>query len=1607
MKSPRLLLSLLFSAASLMGVFSTASALAQPITAAPDGTGTDVITNGNRLNIQGGKLSNDGANLFHSFNQFGLDQGQIANFLAQPQTQNILGRVVGGNASLINGLIQVTGSNANLYLMNPAGIVFGANASLNVPAAFTATTANGIGFNSGWFNAAGSNDYAALVGTPSTFAFTMSQPGAIVNAANLAVGQGQSLTLLGGTVVSTGELKAPGGQLTLAAVPGESLVRMSQDGHLLSLEFQPIATVGMQGVAPLPQNFSVLSLPQLLTGGGEGSATGLVVEDGVVKLTGSGVAIPTEVGTAVASGTLDVSGHIGGNVNVSGDRVGLISGNVNASGTHGGGIVLIGGDYQGQGKVPNASRTFVSSDSAINADALLDGNGGRVILWANKITGFSGQISARGGANSGNGGFVEVSGKQDLLFHGTANLSAPNGSVGTLLLDPTDITISNAPSSAGVDAQLNATAQILRNDFSPTPGAITISQTTLENLLSTATVVLEATNNITMATLTGNQLTFAPLSGGGAITFRADADNNGVGSFGMNPGDTIQALGRTINISGASVTVGNVIPSLAQGNAGSLNITATNGDITVNGYLNATSVDANAGAITLLAPNGNITINNNNVLDSRSTTGNGGNIRLEARGNITTGNLESNIEGSAAFNGGNITLISTAGSINTSAGTLQSYAGGNGGAIALSASGDITTADLLSSTESGNGGNITLTTTAGAITTGALSSDGGFNFSNGGNITLDAKGSIVVGNINTSGGFNGGGSAGNISLTSSNGIIDASDLLASGTGNFGRGTAGGNIILNARGDVTTDFVDSRGDLSSGDISLTSSNGAIDSAGPLLSGSSRGVAGDITLNARGNITTRREFYSGSSNTNGGSINLTSSSGAIDSSGTLDSSSIFGDGGAIALSAEGNINTANLDSSSTAASSNGGRITLTSNAGAITTRNLNSSGATNGGNIRVEASTQITTRQINARGTTGRGGNVTIDPSGDIQVSSINTQGGTTGGAVDITTDRFFRATDTFTTNGLNASISTVGASSGGDITIRHGGRGLTPFDVGNASTNGTAGAITTGNFTIAPVQIFPYTYSLGNIQIISVDPPKSPSISPRLVSDFVQLPEQPATPLALGGLPSVTVDPIVAQLEQTFTNTYQNYLGDSNTSNSTTKTVSLRETQLQLQQIEKATGIKPALIYAFFVPTSLPSQTPATGTSCHPNPVGVPCPTPLQQGSLQQSASPTANLKSQPEKSHEQPQILWQFNSSGLTTSTEPTSGQPYPPQDNDQLELVLVTSSGKPIQRRVTGATRIKVLEMANKLRAEITNPRRSTSYLAPAQQLYQWLVTPLEKDLQAQQINNLVFIMDAGLRSVPLAALHNGSGFIVERYSVGLMPSASLTDTRYVNVKNTSVLAMGASKFIHQSPLPATSTELSVIAEQLWSGKTFLNDAFTLDNLKGARAAQPFGIIHLATHANFEPGKPSNSYIQLWGDDKLRLDQLRQLGWNNPPVELLVLSACRTALGDEEAELGFTGLATLSGVKTALGSLWYVSDEGTLGLMSEFYEQLKQAPIKAEALRQAQLAMLKGKVRLEGGKLITSRSSFALPPELAEQGDKILSHPYFWSAFSMIGSPW
>jgi CHAT domain-containing protein len=343
-----------------------------------------------------------------------------------------------------------------------------------------------------------------------------------------------------------------------------------------------------------------------------------------------------------------------------------------------------------------------------------------------------------------------------------------------------------------------------------------------------------------------------------------------------------------------------------------------------------------------------------------------------------------------------------------------------------------------------------------------------------------------------------------------------------------------------------------------------------------------------------------------------------------------------------------------------------------------------------------------------------------------------------------------------------------------------------------------------------------------------------------------------------------------------------------------------------------------------------------------------------------------------------------------------------------QLELVAIAPDGQLIHKSVLEANREALLKQVKELTTFIVSPiRRNTSrYLAPAQQLYQWMIAPLEADLKAQSIDTLIFCVGAGLRTLPMAALHDGQQFLVEKYSFSRIPAFGLTDTVYGDLRNSRVLAMGASQFKDLNPLPAVPVELSAIMKNLWQGTSFLNEDFTLTNLQSQQASQPYRIIHLATHAAFEPGAPINSYVQFW-DSKLTLDKMRQWRWENPPVELLVLSACKTAIGDEQAELGFAGIAVQAQVKSALASLWEVSDEGTLALMSEFYQHLKTAPIKAEALRQAQIAMLKGQVRLEDGHLQSSRMNIPLPSELTAVENKTLSPPYYWAAFTVVGSPW
>ena len=344
------------------------------------------------------------------------------------------------------------------------------------------------------------------------------------------------------------------------------------------------------------------------------------------------------------------------------------------------------------------------------------------------------------------------------------------------------------------------------------------------------------------------------------------------------------------------------------------------------------------------------------------------------------------------------------------------------------------------------------------------------------------------------------------------------------------------------------------------------------------------------------------------------------------------------------------------------------------------------------------------------------------------------------------------------------------------------------------------------------------------------------------------------------------------------------------------------------------------------------------------------------------------------------------------------------PKD-DFLQLILITPDNQFVRKKVRGADRRSVTRRISELEAGISD-RHSLKYLPPARLIYRWLFKPLEPYLEAEKIDTLLLCTGPQLRSLPFASLHDGEKFVIEKYNLARIPAFSLTDTSYKPKPDKKVLAMGASEFKDLPPLPGVEVELETIVPKLWSGRKIINQDFTVENLKNAHKQGGFDIIHIASHSKFSSGAPEHSFIQF-GDRKLRLDQIAKLELELPPVDLLVLSACETALGNEDAEFGFAGLAMQAGVKSALASLWTINDAGTVVLMSQFYQKLKSTPVKSAALRAAQISMLKQKVFVEGTKIRGSEIKIDLPASTSEDESQNFAHPFYWAGFTIIGNPW
>jgi filamentous hemagglutinin family protein len=848
---------------------------------------------------------------------FDIAAGESVRF-NQPSSQSIaLNRILGQDPTTILGSLS---SNGQVFLLNPNGVLFGAGSQVDVGGIFASTQSiSDADFLAGRYTFAGNGG-----------------AGSVLNQGTIHAADGGYVALGGTSVVNDGVIRAYKGTVALGAgdeitlnIDGDRLVGFNVDKAAVAAfvaNKQLIQADG--GSVLLSAQAKDALLATVVNNDGIVEARSVSNENGVIRLDGGASGIVAVTGTLDASGAN--AGEHGGKVIVTGDEVALLDGaSIDASGSAGGGAVLVGGDTHGaNAAVQNATRTFVASSAAIRADALDDGDAGRVVVWADGDTRYFGSIGARGGADGGDGGFVEVSGKDQLGFAGAVDTSAPMGNVGTLLLDPNDLYIS----SAAVGGALQDSS----NPFQSSDGVNNyyVLASTLTALPANTAVQLQANHdivfqtNLAMPTTAAGSLTFNAANGIQMGGFDLSTANAGVsmtaGAGGISNLGTI-TLGTgtlTLDSSGAiTQNAGDLIQStgsLIKQGTGTLTLSAANA------YTGATTIAAGTVAVTanngLGTGAGGTTVSSGATLDLRNVayatseplTLNGGTLATSAgtssfAGNIALGaNSIANVSGTqltasgvisgATFGidkqGAGVLVLSGnntyTGTTSISAGTLRLGAANRIANTSAVFVGGGATFDLNNFAETvgslAGAGAVTLgsaTLTAGGDNTstnfsGVASGTGGLTKTGTGTLTLSGANSFT-GPMTISGGVlrASGGAAiadtSQVSLANTAGV--SLDVANDETiGNLsGGGNTGGNVTLNGNA------------LTVNEVGSTTFRGVASGAG----GITKLGAGTLTL-------------SGSANTYTGTTTVTAGTLALGAANVLaNTSSLVVNGGTFAM------------------------------------------------------------------------------------------------------------------------------------------------------------------------------------------------------------------------------------------------------------------------------------------------------------------------------------------------------------------------------------------------------------------------------------------------------------------------------------------------------------------------------------------------------------------------------------------------------------------------------------------------------------------------------------------------------------------------------------
>jgi len=940
----------------------TGNAAAAPV-GGTVGAGAGVISQSGKTTT----VNQSTQNLLLNWQQFGIAADETVRFV-QPDSRSVaLNRVLGNSPSAIYGSLQ---ANGQVFLVNPNGILFGQSAQVNVGGLLASTLD------------ISNEDFMA-----GRYSFNGTGPGLVRNEGNLQTAPGGYIVLLGARVENAGLLRTPGGSVVLGAgqrmhldMTGDGLLNLNVEASALDagIENQGVIQAG-GGLVLMTARAKDAMLDTVINNNGIVEAQSAFSRNGKIILDGGDMGIVAQAGVLDASGKQ--VGQTGGTVKVLGDKVGLFGKSViDVSGDAGGGTALIGGNFQGQGPERNASQTFVGREARILANAINSGDGGRVIVWSNKGTRYYGTIEARGGKTGGNGGFVEVSGKEGLDFMGRVIVSAPQGQAGQLLLDPTTINIVAGASGSGtMDALLSllSPAEYLL-PFSLVDNLLgnTLSLGYLQSL-GDANITLQATDSIIIGDSGGAAANLDLSSSLLSQTLTLTAGNGTGGS-----GDVIFNNGSSLTTGGGSVAI----------NAG-----------TVTGLLGNTSGTVTLGAIN--TGTGDLSVNSLGNVTQSGALDVGGAVNINAgSGNITLTNVANTLNGTISAVGGTVALVNDS--------------------VSGTTVGNINTGNLdLTST----GGGIVQSLGTSVVASGPVNLDAGVN-----PIALTNAGNDLDGVVTLSGGAVSLTDVDNLQLGVSTGLASLSLDLGGSLSQSGQLGVVGNVDITALGDVQ--LVNSGNDID-GVLSVAGNNvGLVDIDGLTLGVSS--VLGNLDATLTGGVLNQ----TGALDVNGdinlnvgpGDVSLTNVANTLD--GTISTV-----GGTVALvndsvsgTTVGNTTATNLN----VTSSNGavtqatgstvaltGNLTVDANTNAVSLANA---GNTVGGATQISGG-DITLLDSDANGTTlAQVGGTSLDlTSGGAVVqaagSTVELNGALTvdAGSNDITLDNI--------ANTLDGTISTVGGT----------------------------------------------------------------------------------------------------------------------------------------------------------------------------------------------------------------------------------------------------------------------------------------------------------------------------------------------------------------------------------------------------------------------------------------------------------------------------------------------------------------------------------------------------------------------------------------------------